>query len=253
MTRISQPLDDDDFVPKKKNAKGFDRCCCSSSGRIVRRQRCLLFWLMMLLLNSNTRIVTESMAQGIIDLSCDFENDQCSSQVNNVCESELGDVTIAGCERGDCVDCMDRCRDYDFDCTGCQENGCYWCPGDAICFNSDLYVLIDNPLSCTEPSHYFSTTSSSAATTSSASLSTTQQATNTITTANGVFTCNAPDSFFRYGKVTIRSKPKTNHMWRFEKTMKQPATIVYWKGMNTTTHSHHTFCCAPPPLLFYLI
>jgi hypothetical protein len=203
MTRMSQPQDDD-FVPKKQDVNGFDRCSSRSSrcGRLVRRRQCSIvvhwLWMLLLLVNTNTRVITESMAQAIIDLSCDYENDQCSSQGNNVCESELADdgtsTSIAGCERGDCVDCMDRCRDFDFDCTGCQENGCYWCPGDAICFNSDLYLLQGIVLSCTEPSHYFSIQSSS-----SASLST-QQATNTITTANGVFTCNAPDSFFRYGK-----------------------------------------------------
>jgi immune inhibitor A len=35
----------------------------------------------------------------------------------------------------------DLCKVYDYDCFGCIDNGCYFCPGDALCFDSDRYMF----------------------------------------------------------------------------------------------------------------
>ena len=59
---------------------------------------------------------------------------------NGRCDSELGwDPKIPECERADCDDCNYFCEELSYDCGECLSNGCYWCPGDGTCHNSDLY------------------------------------------------------------------------------------------------------------------
>lgn len=104
----------------------------------------------------------------IEDYSCDVLFDSCGSRFNQICDSNLGDNPLPGCETSDCGDC-DLCRQFDADCEGClNANGCNWCPGDATCFNSPLYIFPPPSISscpnsndfqqggtCTEPENYF--------------------------------------------------------------------------------------------------
>jgi hypothetical protein len=162
-----------------------------------------------------TMTTTTTMAQ-TIDLSCDAKTDQCVTPDNDVCESELGDSPMDGCERGDCWDCRRFCYEYHYDCTGCQENGCYWCPGDARCYNTDLYRFPDFAIySCSVQSDYYSQSSSS-----SSSSSTTNSI---VIAANGeAFTCNAPDSFFRYEMRQRLKQEKQDTMRRVFKRLNGP-------------------------------
>ena len=100
---------------------------------------------------------TQTISQ--IDLSCDAFRDFCLSPSNGFCDSELG-YDIPGCERGDCIDCQVFCGQYDYDCDGCISSGCYWCPGDAKCYNTDLYMFAgENSTSCTNQLDYVHRTS----------------------------------------------------------------------------------------------
>jgi hypothetical protein len=97
-----------------------------------------------------------------VDLSCDYPSDSCPFQFDGKCNKLL-----EGCENGDCFDC-DECRKFDYDCNACTNSGCYWCPGDATCYNSPFYPF-DNVFrscgngagfeytsdSCTEPENFF--------------------------------------------------------------------------------------------------
>lgn len=87
--------------------------------------------------------------QAAADLSCDVSADNCPSQFNGVCDRE----TNSKCAGGDCYDC-DECQDFAYDCNGCLENGCYWCPGDAACYNSAYYTVSNIFSHCSKPSDY---------------------------------------------------------------------------------------------------
>ncbi|CAB9496769.1 Furin-like protease 1, isoform 1 [Seminavis robusta] len=69
---------------------------------------------------------------GSSDSRCSFDwtLDTCKSAVDGKCDE--GDK----CET-DCHDC-DPCKSYNFDCAGCVEAGCFWCPGDAHCAGRKL-------------------------------------------------------------------------------------------------------------------
>lgn len=85
-----------------------------------------------------------------VDYSCNILNDKCPSKLDGICDSLLGDDPKTGCEYGDCVDC-NFCSNFDFDCEGCAgAKGCYYCPGDATCYNSPLYSIG----SCTKDTDY---------------------------------------------------------------------------------------------------
>jgi hypothetical protein len=106
------------------------------------------------------------------DFTCE-EVDSCAFVEDGVCDSSLGENPREGCETGDCVDC-DECGQFDFSCDGCiNAAGCFWCPGDALCYNSQLYVLG----SCTQPSDYVDESG----------------------------TCTQPGDFFRFVKRVISS------------------------------------------------
>eukprot|EP00536_Pseudo-nitzschia_multiseries_P016213 jgi/Psemu1/220597/e_gw1.1049.6.1 len=56
-----------------------------------------------------------------------------------------------------CVVCARAGRQFDADCYGClNAKGCYYCPGDATCENSNLYTSQNKVLSCTVPDDYLS-------------------------------------------------------------------------------------------------
>jgi M6 family metalloprotease-like protein len=81
------------------------------------------------------------------DLSCNVTQDTCPTKFNGVCDNDQPD-----CAGQDCADC-DQCKQFHYDCPGCLSNGCYFCPGDATCYNSNSYIL--NIFSqCTKPEDY---------------------------------------------------------------------------------------------------
>jgi hypothetical protein len=70
-----------------------------------------------------------------VDFSCNVQADTtCGSKFDNTCDNNEPD-----CQDGDCWDCS-LCRQFDYDCNSClEQNGCIWCPGDAICLNSQWF------------------------------------------------------------------------------------------------------------------
>jgi hypothetical protein len=93
-----------------------------------------------------------------MDLSCDLEQDTtCPTLDNGICESRLATppaMGVPGCEMGDCLDCNALCSVFDQDCTGCLANGCFWCPGDATCYNSPKYQFRTKIASCVVPGDF---------------------------------------------------------------------------------------------------
>ena len=70
------------------------------------------------------------------DYFCDLQQDDCETKEDGVCDQ------IGGCGVfSDCYDCnIETCHQFTFDCEGClNAPGCFWCPGDAQCYNSDSY------------------------------------------------------------------------------------------------------------------
>ena len=97
-------------------------------------------------------------------VSCNVFADTCPSKFDGKCDSQIDE-----CEGGDCYDC-DQCQQFHYDCNACISNGCYYCPGDALCFNSPYYII--NAFShCAESNDY------------------TQE------------TCSEPGNFFRYVRI----------------------------------------------------
>ena len=98
---------------------------------------------------------------GQVDFSCDFLNDvNCPTLENGICESELAENPLSinpDCTRGDCIDCGYFCENLKFDCVGCFTQGCYWCPGDGTCWNTDQLSFAGDIVvqSCTSPEDYF--------------------------------------------------------------------------------------------------
>jgi hypothetical protein len=88
-----------------------------------------------------------------LDLSCNTNVDSCPTTFNGKCERGSNPL----CAGGDCYDC-DECRQFKADCNSCLENGCFYCPGDATCFNSPDYVLTNVFSSCTQSSDYIKDT-----------------------------------------------------------------------------------------------
>lgn len=89
------------------------------------------------------------------DYTCDVFNDPCPYTFNNVCDSNYGTNPRNGCENADCADC-DQCEQFHYDCNGCLNAiGCFWCPGDATCYNSPYYTFGEDVItSCTAVSDY---------------------------------------------------------------------------------------------------
>ena len=83
--------------------------------------------------------------------TCDAVNDPCPFANDGECDAD----TVAECAGGDCFDC-DICRNFDYDCAGCINSGCYWCPGDATCIGN-LYSFA-RIASCVAESDYVTDT-----------------------------------------------------------------------------------------------
>ena len=67
--------------------------------------------------------------------TCNYLQDECpfSWQFDHDC-----DQGSPQCRNNDCFDC-DRCAQFThLDCQSCTDNGCYWCPGDAVCQSQPL-------------------------------------------------------------------------------------------------------------------
>lgn len=75
-------------------------------------------------------------SQEVQDFSCDLQQDSCPTKEDDVCDQNFSCGAFS-----DCRDCnMNTCHQYTYDCEGClKAKGCYWCPGDAQCYNSDSY------------------------------------------------------------------------------------------------------------------
>lgn len=101
-----------------------------------------------------------SFTTGQEDFTCDIStDDDCQSTQDGVCDSNLGDAPKPGCETGDCIDCNIFCNQYNYDCEGCMNTiGCFYCPGDALCYNLQFYVSLSKEQSCSEPVDWISTT-----------------------------------------------------------------------------------------------
>jgi hypothetical protein len=81
------------------------------------------------------------------DFSCNVQLDQCNSKFNGVCDRDgyydpscnNNNDDNDNTNNSDCFDC-DQCRQFNYDCDSClRQNGCLWCPGDALCYNSPFY------------------------------------------------------------------------------------------------------------------
>lgn len=100
-----------------------------------------------------------SSISGQEDFTCNVQTDTCSSARDGVCDSNLGDAPKVGCETGDCIDCNIFCEQYSYDCQGCLNTiGCFYCPGDALCYNSEFYSYATKEQSCPRPVEWISTT-----------------------------------------------------------------------------------------------
>ena len=103
------------------------------------------------------------------DFRCNALFDDCPSKEDGVCDNVNG-TNAPGCETTDCFDC-NACSQFDLDCETCiNARGCFWCPGDAACYNS-RYEFLGS--SCAEADY--------------------------ISIAEG--TCLPPTNFFKYVKV----------------------------------------------------
>jgi hypothetical protein len=85
-------------------------------------------------------LVPDALAQTQV-LSCDLKLDRCPTRLNGVCDDQTGTNTNPDfCSNADCWDC-DKCQQFSYDCDACTSNGCYFCPGDATCYNSPDYAF----------------------------------------------------------------------------------------------------------------
>lgn len=103
-------------------------------------------------------VVTLAAAEN--DFACNPFQDSCPTKYNGVCDSEYGSNVVDACRGGDCGDC-DQCRQFNYDCQGCTSNGCFFCPGDATCYNSNQYQIQGVVTSCNAASDYTTDTDTS--------------------------------------------------------------------------------------------
>mmetsp|Transcript_36249 Transcript_36249/g.87337 ORF Transcript_36249/g.87337 Transcript_36249/m.87337 type:complete len:1831 (+) Transcript_36249:46-5538(+) len=93
------------------------------------------------------------------DYTCNYRSDTtCTARNNGVCNNQGSSQPVPGCENGDCIDCLDQCRQFNYDCDAClnQAVGCYYCPADGTCYNSNEYTWGDQVSGCAGPSNYLS-------------------------------------------------------------------------------------------------
>ena len=78
------------------------------------------------------------------DFSCDLIQDRCPTRFDGVCDDQTGTNTNPDlCANADCGDC-DKCVQFSYNCDACTSNGCFFCPGDATCYNSPDYGFSGN-------------------------------------------------------------------------------------------------------------
>jgi len=97
-------------------------------------------------------------AQGI-DYTCNLQFDSssgCQMLQDGVCDDpNHGGSGGESCRNQDCIDCNRQCKQFDNDCYGClNAQGCYYCPGDGTCFNSNLYSIPGRISACEDSFDY---------------------------------------------------------------------------------------------------
>jgi len=94
------------------------------------------------------------------DISADYPSSgsaQCPSIQNGVCENpNLVSGGDEACRGADCIDCNTFCEAFAADCYGClNAKGCYYCPEDGNCQNSDRYNFGSKNSACTSSSNNY--------------------------------------------------------------------------------------------------
>jgi hypothetical protein len=113
-------------------------------------------------------VVVVVEAQADIDYTCNLLSDACPTRNDGVCDSFLGAASLTTlvlpeCATADCFDCNQvTCQPLSYDCQACLGTiGCFWCPLDGTCHNSNLYTTtMDSTTNatvsaCLEPTDYF--------------------------------------------------------------------------------------------------
>jgi hypothetical protein len=157
-----------------------------------RMKPCFLPFLLLSSAFSSCRLILTVEAQ---DYTCDYLADKCEFKNDFQC-----DHNSACTQNTDCFDCnYFTCHTFSYDCQECLEaKGCYWCPGDAQCYNSPDYgsnppdyvkkagvrdtYIIDRPreTACPSPQDFLSGEDSNGA------------------------TCSDPKHFFRHVTLDLR-------------------------------------------------
>mmetsp|Transcript_153 Transcript_153/g.388 ORF Transcript_153/g.388 Transcript_153/m.388 type:complete len:1944 (+) Transcript_153:467-6298(+) len=106
-------------------------------------------------------------------------NSACPTQGDGVCDDpNLGGSGGDKCKNQDCIDCNVHCNQFEADCYGClNAQGCYYCPEDGTCDNSDQYYSPNRVKQCTISSDYLSSKNGDAPDTCISSKSKTQDPT----------------------------------------------------------------------------
>ena len=90
--------------------------------------------------NSHRLVRAQDEAEPTQCTPTEFLEDTCRFdwQLDQYCDNPNDrEASCFGTNR-DCFDC-DRCQQYSYSCSGCRkQEGCYWCPGDAICLSQPL-------------------------------------------------------------------------------------------------------------------
>jgi len=88
-------------------------------------------------------LVSRALSLSDTDYTCYLDKDDESGcpLYNDECDNpNLGGSGGDDCRFQDCLNCNYHCRQFDADCYGCvNAKGCYYCPGDGTCVNSNLY------------------------------------------------------------------------------------------------------------------
>jgi len=106
--------------------------------------------------NNNDKVVSgEYTCNPRLDYS---SANTCKTIQNGICDNpNHGGGGGKDCFEQDCIDCNYFCGEFDADCFGCLNAvGCYYCPEDASCKNSDMYLTTDKTkVTCTVREEYW--------------------------------------------------------------------------------------------------
>lgn len=98
-----------------------------------------------------------------IDYTCDpgldySPDNQCQTIQDGICDDPRhGGSGGDACIGQDCIDCNVHCKQFQADCYGClNAKGCYYCPEDGTCENSNFYTSTNKVPACSEPDVYLS-------------------------------------------------------------------------------------------------